>query len=446
MAAAVQTEGAVSNNSINFAGRGIAPRQQSWTLQGFSSYEQYVAYAEKLKEMFAATTLGGFLTDEKRIIDTALRNNTNTRLYGLNGKQPKSYEEAMARDTFVYWEEYMAVKNRIQKDVLEKLAKSSTAEAMKDKLVYNDMELGDFVFERASMGLIPNVFYYSPKHRRELVGDELNPSSESYALIVEEVDGKSKYYYKPDGSIILLCIKSEKEDGTFEYIEAAGNASMAEAMGAGMMSVRSNVKKSYLYRQKQPRLNNAIRLIVGLTRGGYTAWENDFYGGVATGIIIETLESLGYAVSVDLAFGGGRCTGCRRPMNTANRLSGRRFFTLSAKTFNDPLNLEELLYMICDPSFHSVKLLSYINCFFQLYGDMKDNSMSRWHGIEKEDIFSPVGAAMMARDLRMKNTNTLYYLVHRVGNEAEAKQVILDIVLNAENINLKLKEKALTYG
>ncbi len=443
--AVAQEETGASKNKISFENQGIAPREQSWTLQAFVSYEHYVKYAEVLKERFAATTLTGFLDVEKNQVDTELRRKLNTRLYGMNGKEPKNYEEAMLRDKFMYWDEYTAVKKRIQQNVLDKLAKSSVAEAMKDKLVYNDMELGDFVYERANMGLTPNTFYYSPKHKRELAQDELNPSSPNFALVVEEVDYKTKYYYKPDGSVVLLCVKIEKEDGTFEYVEAGGEGSMEETIREGVLSVSSNVKKSYLYRQKQPRLNNAIRLIVGLTRGGYTRWDNDFYGGVATGIIVETLESLGYAVSVDLAFGGGRCYSCGKKMNTKDGRSGRRFFTISAKTFGEPLNMDTLLYMICDPSFHNVKLLSYINCFFQLYGDQKDNGQMYWHGIEKNDIFSPIGAAMMARDFALRNTNTMYYMVHKVESADAAQQTIMDIVLNAENENLKLKEKAQLY-
>lgn len=432
------------DNRISFDGQGIKPAQKSWTLQSFVNYEQYVTYAEALKEKFAGTTLTKFLDDEKRQVESHLANGKNLHLYGLNGKQPKTYDEAMRRDTFQYWDEYLAVKKKMTQSVLDKLAKSSVAEAMQDKLVYNDMELGDFVYERANMALMPNIFYYSPKHKRELEGDELNPSSPNYALVIDTTGEKEKYYYKPDGSIVLLCIRIEKENGELEYFEA-GDSEVEEAISKGTLSVSSSVKKSYLYRQKQPRLNNAIRLVVGLTRGGWTAWGNDFYGGVAAGIIIEILESLGYAVSVDLAFGGGRCTGCRRKMNTSDQLSGRRFFTIAAKSFSEPLDIETLLYMVCDPSFHNVKLLSYINCFFQLYGDAKDNGQLRWHGIEKEDIVSPIGVVKMAKDFGMGNTNCMYYLIHKVANAAEAQKVIMDIVLNAENENLKLKEKAALY-
>ena len=441
-----EKEAETGKNRINFAGRGVAPRERSWTLQSFVSYSQYVAYAEALKERFAATTLTGFLDAEKRQVTNDLAKGLNTRFYGINGKQPKSYEEALKRDTFVYFDEYSEVKKTIQAKVLEQLAKSSTAEAMKDKLVYNEQELGDFVYEKASMGLVPNLFYYSPKHKRELSDEEMNPSSEDYALGIDNSGEKEKYFYIPDGSIILLCLRIEKENGELEYIEAGNEGNLEEAIAGGIMSVSSNVKKSYLYQQKQPRLNNAIRLVVGLTRGSFTNWNNDFYGGVATGIIIETLESLGYAVSVDLAFGGGRCSGCGHRMNTHNGRSGRRFFTITAKSFNDPLDLETLLYMICDPSFHNVKLLSYINCFFQLYGDEKDNGMTYWHGIEKPDIFSPIGATLLARDFKLNNTNTMYYMIHKVANATEAQKVIMDIVLNAENENLKLKEKAASYG
>ena len=443
------------NNRIDFSDSSLKPREQFWTLQGFQSYEQFVAYAEYLKSMYSGTDLMGFLNAEKNKINQQLQSGEKPYFYGIPdnagiySKSPKSYEEGMQRDSFVYWEEYEKVKETIQKRVLDELAKNSTAEAMKDKMVFNDMELGDFIYDRAAMALVPQIYYYSPTHKRILSGDELDIKSSRYALLIErQPDGAEKMFFKPDHSPIVPSVKVENEDGTFEYMEANDEAEFGEASAAGIVSVTSDVKKSYLYKQKQPRLNNAIRLVVGMTRGGFTQWKNDFYGGVATGIIVEILESIGYFVSVDLDFGGGRCLGCVAGgyrLNTPDG-SGRRFFSLTVKGMSENLNLDSLLYMVCDPSFHNIKLSSYINCFFQLYGDRKDTSSTYWHGIETPDLRTPIGAAMMAQDMKLGNNDVMYYLINRVETATDVARVVLDIVLNAETENMKLKEKAFGYA
>ena len=441
----------MSDNRISFDGRGIQPNIKHWILQGFESYDQYLAYCKVIMEMYAGSNLRVFLEKEKKRVDSDLMNQTDARLYGIPNesgvydKLPKSYDDAMNRTDFMYWDKYEKVKAQIQKDVLDKLAKSSVAEAMKDQMVYNDKELGVFVYDRAAMGLQPELFYYSVKHKRVLSGEELDITSPKYALDVEvDADEKTKFFFKPDHSKVVLSIQIEKENGELEYIEVDGEESISEATSMGIMSTTSDVKKSYLYKEKQPRLNNAIRIVVGLTRGGYTNWNNDFYGGVAAGIVIETLESLGYVVSVDVAFGGGRCAACGKKLNTPDG-TGRRYFTMNVKRFDENTDMNKLLYMICDPSFHTVKLLTYINCFFKLYGDEMSVAQLYWHGIEKEDIITPIGAGLMTTDMALGNSDIMYYLIHRVAGEADVKKAVLDIVLNAETENLRLKERAFSY-
>jgi hypothetical protein len=441
----------MSDNRISFDGRGIQPNIKHWTLQGFESYDQYLAYCNAIIEMYAGSSLRTFLEKEQSRVNGDLTNRQDSRLYGIPddkgiyNKLPTSYADAMNRTDFLYWDKYEKIKEKMQKQILEKLAKTSVAEAMKDKMVFNDMELGDFVYDRAAMGLQPELFYYSLKHKRILSGEELDVTSAKYALVIETGDaGENLFYFKPDRSKVVLAVRVEKDDNEIEYVEVQGEQTLDEASSMGVLSATSDVKKSYLYKQKQPRLNNAIRLVIGLTRGGYTNWDNDFYGGVAAGIVIETLESLGYVVSVDLAFGGGRCAACGKRLNTPDG-TGRRYFTMNVKRFDENTDMNKLLYMICDPSFHTVKLLTYINCFFKLYGDEMSVAQLYWHGIEKEDIITPIGAGLMTVDMGLGNSDIMYYLIHRVAGEADVQKAVLDIVLNAENENLKLKEKAFTY-
>ncbi len=132
-------------------------------------------------------------------------------------------------------------------------------------------------------------------------------------------------------------------------------------------------------------------------------------------------------------------------LNTVDGTGGR-FITINIKKFDENLNLDRMLYMLCDPSFYSIKLLSNMQCFLQLYGDQKDVGLSHWHSVQYNDLRTPVGATMMMRDLKLGNTDVMYYFIHQLENPTQVKQAILDIVLNAENENMKLRDKATAYA
>ena len=416
-----------------------------YTIMGFPTWRALEAFAETIIEQYPNANVDIAKDVYKTMIDQLLVNGQGSRSklsisnLGLFGKQPRSFEDGMARNTFVYWEEYKAIKEKVIKQIYEELAKSSEAEAMQPKLTFNDRELGEFVYDRAAMALVPEMFYYSPSKKREV------------DIITEKVILEDeKYYFESDGSLIIHAFKVEKEDGTIEYVEVKGEESLAEASDMGVVSVSSNNKKVYLFKEKKPKTKNAIKIIVGLTAGGFTDWDNDFYTGVAAGCAIEILESLGYAVHVEVAVGGGRCSGCNRmgyPLNFPSRY-GRRFFTFTAKDFDEPLDMDGLLYTICDPSFHRIKFIPLLNNFFSLYGDnvnTSNNPALTWHGIAEEDMTNPIGMYQKRLDHLKKNDNLIHYYIHMVRDENDVIAQIKDLVLSAENINLEILKKSESY-
>jgi hypothetical protein len=365
-------------------------------------------------------------------IDDRLK--TGNKKYGLFGKQPKSFKEAMERDKFVYWDEYKRIKSVVEKKIASDLQKSSIAEAMKPKLVFNDKQIGEFVFDRAAMSLQPEIFHYSPSKKREI------------DILSEEViyEGKRMYLAK-DKSLVVYAIKVEKEDGTEEFFELKGEETLVKAVNLGIISCTSNNKKVYLYKEKKPKMYNAVKIIVGMSGGGFTQWDNDFYTGITAAIVTETLEGLGYAVDVEVAAGGGRCGGCAKKLKFGNQFDkGRRFFTFTAKSFDEQLDLDGLLYTLSDPSFYNIKFVSLLNNFFNFFGDQIDTNgdpAMTWHGIGEEDMVNPIGMYHKYMDIEKGNKNLIHFYIHQVKDEADVVRQVTDLVLTCENKNLQAIEK-----
>lgn len=420
----------MATNEIRFV-NGRPSQYVNYTIMPFSSWKAMIAFADYIQKTKPSSSVLEANSAFKSFIEGNLKKNPES--YGLFGKQPRSYEEAMSRNKFIYYDEYKRIKSTVEKKIKEQLQKSSIAEAMKPKMVFNDRQIGEFVFDRAAMSLQPEIFFYSPSKKREI------------DIVKEGIiyEGK-KMFLASDKSLVVYALKVDV-DGKYEYVEVKGEKSLDEASKKGIVSCTSSNKKVYLYKEKKPRLYNAVKIIVGLTAGGFTNWKNDFYTGIATVSCVEVLESLGYAVDVEVAVGGGRCQGCARKLNfKGKRSAGRRFFTFTAKSFDEQLDLDGLLYTLCDPSFHNVKFISLLNYFFNFFGDELDesgNPSSTWHGIEESDMINPIGMYHKFIDDKKGNKNLIHFYIHRVANEQDVVRQITDLVLTCENKNLEAIKK-----
>ena len=361
--------------------------------------------------------------------------------YGLFGKAPKNFQEAMERDRFIYYDKYKIIKSQVEKAVAEQLSKNSIVQAMKPKLVFNDRQIGEFVYDKAAMSLLPEIFFYSPSHKRKV-------DTQS-----ETIRYEGDRMYLLDGTEVVTAYQTEKPDGTLLYIPIEQEDSLEIASEVGVLSCTSQNKKVYLYKEKKPKQYNGVKIIIGLSAGGFTAWTNDFFTGVTAGVIVEVLESLGYAVDVEIAVGGGRCGGCSRKLKFNGRFTkGRRFFTFTAKDFDEQLDTDSLLYTLADPSFHNIKWISLINNFFNYFGDQIDtrgNPSATWHGIEFDDMSNPIGMYHKALDNKKGNKNLLHFYLNKVAGTQNAEGLYIDVInavmniaLTAENINLKAFEKS----
>lgn len=437
-----------------------------WSIQTFPSFRVLKKFIEKVQATMpnpvAETANANFKVYIDRILSRT--NGPKIKYYGMNGKQPRNYEEAMQRDKFVYYDDYKALKQRLEKTIQKELQRQSTAEVLKPKFVYNDKQLGEFTFDKAAMSLIPKTYYYSFVHDREI--DIINePIIREGNVIV----------LKSDGTLVDLAIKVKTLEGEEKFIKVDPDnpsVSLDEARKIGIVDCTSTNKKVYLYKEKIPKTFNAIKIIVGLTAtGGFTKWNgstgeigNDFYTGLTAMVVADVLESLGYSIQIELVLGGGRCQGCYRKLNTFRvppLSSGRRFIGFTVKPFDGLMDMDSLLYTMCDPSFHNIKFVSLLNYFFTFYGDEIDtndhyggndrrsenfgNPQWTWHGIEPSDMTFPIGQYYKSMDIKKGNTSVLHFHINRVGSEADAVLEIRDIILTAEDLNRDAAEKYKQY-
>jgi hypothetical protein len=435
--------------------------KDKYTILNFPTWRALEAFAKKVP-------LGNSGLQSNDLFRRFVESNLHKREFGLFGKQPKSFKEAMARKNFVYKDEYKKIKEKAEKAVREKLQLSSVAEVMKPKFVYNDKQIGEFIYDRAAMSLKPKIYWYCPSEDRLV--DSIKEKIYTYApslnkVIKDEKIIKDGFLMVLDDSNRTLLINAIEKDGVFievvqaikvktkdgvKYMRLKGEETLKEARKKGVIDCTSSNKKVYLYKEKKPKEYKAIKIIVGLTKGGLTDWENDFYTGVAAALLVEVLESLEYSVEIVVALGGGRCDGSicgPYPLNFDGVFThGRRYFFFTAKKFDELADMDGLLYTVADPSFHNIKFISLFNSFLTFFGDTLDTQSGdpaeKWHGIQEDDIINPLGAFQKALDHKNGNKGVLHFYIHKIADEQEIIQRVSDIAITCENMN---REALLKY-
>jgi hypothetical protein len=424
---------------------GLPHEYTNYTIMPFSNWRAMQAFAKYIEKNFPNSRIDDANDQFKGWINKDIQDNAHlaNSNYGMFGLAPKSYDEAMSRTTFLpeYYKKYKEIKQSVERMVTEKLQKMSVVQAMKPKLVFNDKEIGEFVFDRAAMSLQPEIYHYSPSKKREI------------NLDTEEIiyEGK-KMFLASDKSLVILAIKVEKPDGETEFMESKGEETLKEAADKKyIVSVTSSNKKVYLYKEKKPKVYKGIKIIVGMTRGGWTQWINDFYTGMTVVALADILETLDYSVAIEVVVGGGRCDAVcgGYPLNfNGVKSKGRRFFSFTAKSFDEQMDTDGLLYTLSDPSFHNVKFVSLLNTFFGYFGDALNpfaDPLKYWHGIEEPDMVNPIGMYHKFMDNRKGNKDVIHYYVHRVADIQGVVQQVTNIVWEAENKNREALIKFANY-
>ena len=127
---------------------------------------------------------------------------------------------------------------------------------------------------------------------------------------------------------------------------------------------------------------------------------------------------------------------------------GRRFFAFSAKKFDDQMDLDGLLYTLCDPTFHNVRWLNLFTMYLNFFGDEiqlptsgrgntrhEGNPVATWHAIESEDMINPIGMWYKKQDYVKGDKNLLHFYLHRTMDEEGVVQEVTNLVISCENEN-----------
>jgi len=422
------------NTSGNLNNALFQPSLWDYSVQYFKDYEQFENFIKEAEKLFGTTELTIANNNFSNYVNDQLAYG-NTTPYGMYGKHPYSYRQAIDRNSFVYWEEYKIIKKALFDEIKKIIEASSVAEISKPKMVFNDRQIGEFIYDRAAMALEPEIFFYS--------------RSKNMVLDLE----KDKIYYKDDkiylesdNSLVIRAMKIEKPDGTIEYLESIDDESIKKASERGIVSVTSTNKKVYLFKEKIPKEYKAIKIMVALSSGGFTNWNNDFFTGMAAALMVEVLESLDYSVELVVALGGGRCGSCsKKLMMNGQRKMGRRYMLVRLKEFGESADMDKLLYMLCDPSFHNVKFVGMLNTLYTLYGDELDtngNPRMTWHAIEERDCIHPLGDILKTHDIINNNKGLLYYYLWRIKDANEIINKVSNIALLSNTYNIEALKKA----
>ena len=146
----------MSANEIQFV-NGQPYSYTNYTIMPFSNWRAMEAFAKYIQKNFPSSKIDDANDQFRAWVNKDIQDNANRpdSDYGMFGLAPKSYDEAMSRKTYLpeYYEKYKEIKQSIERTVMEALQKMSVVQAMKPKLVFNDKEIGEFVFDRAAMSL-----------------------------------------------------------------------------------------------------------------------------------------------------------------------------------------------------------------------------------------------------------------------------------------------------
>ena len=151
------------NNTGNLNNTPFARSPWDNTVLNFQDYKKFEQFIEESKKIFGTPTLSTANANFSDFINIELSLITSNASspYGMYGKHPRTYQEAIDRNSFIYWEEYKSLKKSLFNDIKKIIEKNSVAEITKPKMVFNDRQIGEFIYDRAAMALEPEIFFYS---------------------------------------------------------------------------------------------------------------------------------------------------------------------------------------------------------------------------------------------------------------------------------------------
>ncbi len=357
---------------------------------------------------------------------------SNYERYGrewMNGDANTPFEDIFFRKNWIYMDDFRVEYDTIIFPLLQRLFSDfiSRGDLPKEVFVYNDRELGNFSFDRASINLIPVFEFY----------DDSIPSS----VENENVERKeNKTFNKKNGNEIFWIPKYEDSVKSVRACKLKREGKpIYEIMEDAELKPKkftSNVKKSFVYQEKRPMPKKAVRIFVDLMAGaGYDSDRLKWQGYAGVGLA-KFLQAIGFEVSIVAMFGW---------INFTANLG--QVYCFTAKEFGEPMNFNYLLYLLSDSAvlrlkghlFHTlnssdknIEFQSYIfdeNCTFfsvcRTYGVM-DNLWNK-------NIMS----------FSLQDTNKFLYIkMPRCFSRDRMLEAIRNAVQDVLNVNLAASEQA----
>jgi hypothetical protein len=368
----------------------------------------------------------GFLDATDRDMSNAIRNKS-TSYFPIPDSAPESLEEAKKKTSFneVEMEFYRKFKKEFIDDFIHELKFKTLAEVEADKFMYNDRQLGEFDFAKASAGLNKRFEYYSVKHKKVVPFDEVE---------ITGTERNYKYKLKLDGSDVVI-----REELGFN----------------GKPKFYSTVKKSYLMKEKVKREKNAVRIFLYQGGSGSVSGNGILYPAMTAVALTEILETIGYSVSFISGWDASQHL-TKSSAGTAEEkviyipelvkngiynprkggwTEGERYVMFNVKSFEQNLNIPELLYVTASPSLYLWRAWKNMFLTFDKHKDKYvDIGYLGYFDNWREAIYS----AFMPRDV---NKGVIYVTIRNIHSVEDVKERVREVVKYAEAYNRNKREE-----
>lgn len=387
---------------------------------------------------------GSFLRDFPHDTTKMLTSGMGAEKYGT--RKPANFQEGMDRKTYVYMDIYNRIRTEVIAPLIDELLKPSSALLKQEKLIYNDLAIGSFDFAKASINLLPKYLYYSVKKKETVDFSETKYVTEK---------GKSVLVLKEDGSSVITVpeffesLDNPKVKEAYKKVASGANPNtIGKEMGLHTKYF-SNIKKSYLWKQKIPKPKNAVRIFSFIGGSWGKTAEQLMYTGLTAMAVAELMQMAGYSVNLVTCY-GSRFSGTFKDQHTGRMRTGNRFIGFDQKPFTSTLDASDLLCALADPAYYRIHVFRHLAMIQNEYGDTFDSRLGFEVGVpafkkavyenygKADKLFNP--SAKGSQLIRDQSSPLLYFTLCEIFSEAEMVQAIRDIIMCAEEENNKARE------
>ena len=378
----------------------------------FKSIKEYFRFFNGLDEKYLVESQNYRDCKENRRRETEISIANNDEQW-LGTPMPKSFDEILSRRMYQNMARYTEFRDKHIRPLINKLTKTSYANVIKPAFTFNDREVGEFDFARASVALQPEIGYWSEKHQKFVNFDDVR--------VITVSVGKYRYVLKnePETEIVVRNLKDRE----------------------GRPKYTTEFRKCFRSREHKPLYHRAIRLFVYFGGNANIHGDNFIWSSFIATALTELIEYMGYCINIvgiwDDNRPGGR-EGWYNP-ETKKQETGHRFVGINIKNFESQLYIPEALHVMGDPSFYRVNIFRDILLLREL---KKDAYTCSFPGVSPyEDMMRTIFKNYLPKD---KEKQVLYYVINAITTQKMAMEMVQYIINEAERLNKLARQK--TFG